>query len=284
MSSSLRLIAVLSIGSLLAACGGSGGGSSPSTGNQPPPVAKNQSPGGIWTTQYTVTSGPNAGDTIKGTAIVDESGNLYFATRNQNNGCTGVGFGQATVNGNAISGNINVAIATYATLPGVNTACTYPDGSTSGTGTISGTVVERSSMTITENGTTSAGTALGSETDNWTFSSLYNSGSSLSAVTANYTDGSDTLSISSDGSIFEQDPATGCVINGRISILNSQYNAYSFSIDIANCTGTAAAANGLTMAGLAALDTTVSPAQLVFGASGNINGHFLVLVDSIVKQ
>ena len=269
---------------LLSACGGGGGGGAANSHAPPPPPppTPNQDPGGIWQTQYTETSGPTAGDAIKAYAIVDESGSFYFALQNQNNGCAEVGFGQTTVTGNSISGNIDVAAVTFSTTPGVNTNCTFPDGSTSGTGIISGTVTQGYSMTLTDSATTSNGTALGTETHTWTFNSLYDNPSSLAAVSANYADGSDTLSIAGNGVIFEQDPTTGCVLNGQISIINAAYNAYSMSLSFANCTGSAAAANGYTMTGLATLDTTVSPAQLDFGVSTSTNGGgFVVLVDSL---
>lgn len=269
---------------LLTACGGGGSGSAVNSNvpPPPPPPAPNQDAGGIWQTQYTETSGPTAGDAIKAYAIVDESGSFYFALQDQNNGCAEVGFGQATVVGNSISGNIDVAVATFSTTPGVNTTCAFPDGSTSGTGIISGTVAQGSSMTLTDSVTTSNGTSLGTETHTWVFNSLYDNPSSLSAVSANYTDGSDTLSIAGNGVIFEQDPTTGCVINGQISIINAAYNAYSMSLTYSNCTGSAAGANGYTLTGLATLDTTVSPAQLDFGVSTSTSGGgFVVLVDSL---
>ena len=266
----------------LSACGGGGGSGSSSDPPPPPPV--NQSPGGIWMTQYTVTSGPNTGDMIKAVAIVSENGDFYFAERNQNNGCADVGFGQVSVTGNSISGNANVAIVQYTTIAGVNTTCAYPDGSTSGTGTISGTISQRSSMTFTVTGSTTLGMALGSDTETWTFSSSYDTPSSLATVAGNYTDGSNTLSINGNGAIFEQDPTTGCVINGQISTIDTQYNAYAGSFTFSNCTGTAAAANGVTFTGLATLDQTVNPAQLDFGVSANVNGSFVVDVGEVTHQ
>ena len=268
---------------LLSACGG-GGGNTGSSGS-PLPQAKNQSPGGIWQTQYIETSGPTAGDTIKGVAIIDEAGSFYFAERDQTNGCVTIGFGQAMVSGSTISGNVDEAAATYSLTPGVNTNCTFPDGSTSGTGTISGTITQQSSMTITDSGTTSLGTALGTETHTWTFNNLYDNPSSLSVVAANYWDGNNTFSVNGNGAIFEQDPTSGCVINGQLSLINPQYDVYSISLSFASCTGNAAAANGHTMTGLATLDTTASPAQLDFGVSASVNGGgFVVLVDSLPMQ
>jgi hypothetical protein len=265
----------------LAACGGGGGGGGSSTVSS---NNSNQSPGGIWTSQYTVTAGPNTGDMIKAVAIVSENGDLYFAARNQNNGCAEVGFGQASVTGNSISGNVDVAIVQYTTTPGVNTTCAYQDGSTSGMGTISGTVAQRSSMTLSVSGTTSMGMALGSETETWTFSSSYDTASSLATVAGNYNDGGDTLSIDGNGVIFEQDPATGCVTNGQISPIDTQYNAYSISLTPSNCTGGAAVINGVTFTGLATLDQTVSPSQLDFGVSASINGSFAVVVAEVTHQ
>ena len=128
------------------------------------------------------------------------------------------------------------------------------------------------------------GTALGSETDAWTSSSAYDTPSSLATIAGNYTDGSNTLSIDGNGVIFEQDPTTGCVINGRVSLINAQYNAYSLSVTFSMCTGSAAAANGVTMTGLAEIDQSVSPAQLDFGLSANVNGQSVVLVDEVTKQ
>lgn len=268
---------------LLSACGGGGGGTSSAAAPAPAPQV-NQQIGGIWQTQYTLTSGSTAGDTVNGLAISDQNGRIFFAERDQNNGCTEVGFGQATVSGSAISGTVDFGIASYSSLPGVNTSCTYSDGSTSGNGVITGTIAQQSSMTTTFSGTTSLGTALATETHTWTFNSLYDNASSLSLLAANYTDGSDTLSISTNGAIFEQDPPTGCVINGQMSIINSQYNAYNISMSISSCTGSEAVLNGLTLSGLATLDTSVSPAQLDFGVSTNAGGQYFVLVDTITQQ
>ena len=282
MRSTQRLGVTLLVIAGLSACGGGGGSSTGSSNNSAPPP--NQSPGGIWTTQYSVTSGPNTGDMIKAVAIVSENGEFYYAARNQNNGCAEVGFGQASVTGNSISGNVDVAIVQYTTIAGVNATCTYQDGSTSGTGTISGTIAQRASMTLTVSGTTSIGMALDPETESWTFSSSYDTASSLATVAGNYTDGSDTLSIDGNGVIFEQDPATGCVTNGQISTIDTQYNTYAISLTPSNCTGSFAAVNGVTFTGLATFDQTVSPSQLAFGVSANVGGSFVVLVDEITHQ
>jgi hypothetical protein len=262
----------------LAACGG-GGSSSPA----PAPVMA-QSVGGIWKTQYTVTSGPNSGDVINVAAIATETGEFYIAGRNANNGCAAVGFGQVSVNGASFSGSEEIAIVRFSTVPGVQTNCTYPDGTVSGTGTLTGTVAQRSSLSVTDTGTTSAGTSLGTNTTAWTFNPLYMQGSSFANIAGNYTDGSDTLSISSAGVISETDATTGCVITGQVTILNASYNAYPFSFTYSGCTGTSAAANGVTFTGLAALDTTVTPNQIDLGAHAVVSGQFVVIVATMPKQ
>lgn len=254
------VIAALSA-ALLSACGGGGGGGSSSVSSTPPPVV-NQSLGGIWKTQYTVTSGANNGDTINGLAIVTEQGDFVTVAKNANNGCASVGFGQGSVSGTSVSGTADWAVVQFSTIAGVSTNCAYPDGSTSGTTALTGTVAQRVSLTLTGTDTTSMGTIYPATTTTWTYDSLYALTPSLSLIAGNYTDGSDTLTIDSNGAIFEQDPTTGCVVNGQVSIPSSSYNAYSFSISYANCTGSSAYLNGTTATGLAAYDNTVSPNEL----------------------
>jgi hypothetical protein len=267
----------------LSACGG--GGSSGDTSNPPPPPPPppqtNQSPGGIWTVQYQEASGPNTGDTIQGRALVTEAGDLFFAGLNTANGCAVVGFGQVTVTGSAVSGSTQDAIVPFTAAA---TTCSYPDGSTSGTSTLSGTVSQRSSLSLTDTSTTSLGMALGSETHTWAYSSLYSEIPSLTNIAGNYADGADTLTISANGTIFEQDPTTGCVINGTASIVDPSYNAYALSVTWSSCTGTSAALNGQTATGLGYLDDSVTPNQVVFGVRLTVGGQTYVLAGALNKM
>jgi len=268
--------------SFIASCGGGGGGSASSP--PPPPTPTNQSPGGIWTVQYVESAGANAGDTIQGEALVTESGDGFFAEINTVNGCAVIGFGQVNVNGSSLSGSTNDASVTFSSNAAVNTNCSYPDGSLSATSTISGTVVQRSSLTITDVSTTSGGTSLGSETHTWSYSNLYAETPSLAKVAGNYADGTDTLTVNADGSIFEQDPTTGCVINGQASIVNSSYNGYTFSYTFGNCTGNSAILNGQTATGLGYYDDSVNPNQIVYGVHVTVNGQTLVFAGSLTKM
>ena len=224
---------------LLAACGG-GSGSQLTT--------VDASPGGIW----------KGIDPISGLALVglvDEMGNFHFLRGD------GVQYvGKASVSGNAVS----AAFDGYAPFGSV-----FPDNTTHGMGTLSGTVHERSSMSSNVQFTTDANSS-SSGALALTFDGLYNSGSSLAAIAGNYTDtvSGDTVSVSGAGDIFSQDAATGCVINGTVSIINAAYDAYAVSYSYANCTGTAAVLNGVQFSGLGALNATVNPAQVLIGVTG----------------
>jgi len=243
----------------------------------------NKSPGGIWTTQYLDNSVP-PGAYVDAKAIVSESGEFYFAGVNQSTGCANVGFGQLTVNGGSVTGTLNTAVVTFTTIPGVNATCAFPDGSTFGTGTVSGTVTERTTLALTINQTTSSNTNLPAITGTWNYSNLYASGSSLTQIAGNYLDGTNTLTVSSGGTIFEQDPTSGCVINGDASILDSAYDAYGMRFTFSSCTGTALILNGQSANGLAALDTTVTPNQLLIGISLDVNGRLFAIAGYITRQ
>jgi len=265
----------------LSACGG-GSGSSSDSSSPPPPTS--QSPGGIWTVQYTEGSGPNTGDTIQGKALVTETGDFFYGGINTANGCAEIGFGTLAVKGSSVSGTANTSVVTFSTVPGVNASCSYQDGTTSGRAMLTGTLTQRSSLDLTSSTTTSAGMALASETHTWAYSSLYAEMPSLANVAGNYADGSDTLTIGADGSIFEQDPASGCVVNGQVSIVNPAYNAYAFSYTFESCTGVATALNGQTATGLGYLDDSVSPNELVYGVHLSVAGQIIAVAGELPRM
>jgi hypothetical protein len=263
----------------LSACGGGG---SPSANVQPPPVT-NESVGGIWTTQYTVTSGANTGDVIQAEGIVSESGQYFGYSKNTTNGCAGIAFGSLSVNGANVSGTENAATVRYSTIPGVNTACVYPDGTTSASANVTGQVACRAMLTLTATGTTSNGNALPTETTTFDFSNLYLNASSLASIAGNYNDGGPTMTVDGNGAIFEQDP-NGCVLSGQVSIINATYNAYAIRITFANCLGTDAVLNGQTFSGLVTLDTQVSPTAVIGGVTGTVNGQTIAEVFDLPRM
>ena len=229
----------------LSACGGGGygGGGTPMT---------NASVGGIW----------GGTDPVSGLAmvgLVDEQGEFHFIRAD---GAQYVG--NASVSGTAVMASFDG----YTPL-----GTTFPDGSTHGTGSLSGSVSERVSISANTQFMTDAGSN-SSGALSLAFNSLYNTPSALTTISGNYTDPSsgDVITINSDGAITWQDPATGCVGNGTISIINASYNAYRVQFDYANCTGQAAVLNGVQFSGLATLNTTASPQQAIAGVTGTAGG------------
>jgi hypothetical protein len=232
-------------------------------------VARNQSVGGIWDGQVTDLSGASAASLT----IVAEDGR-YFTITKINNACEIIDVGTMTANGSTITANNTVSLEYPATALSGQT-CGLSDGSSWTTsGTLSGTVVQRSSITLMARA--SDGTALPSTEVQLTFDNRYDQPSSLAAIAGNWTFSNGIiLSINADGVEFFQDPVSGCVLNGQVSIINANYNIYSESFTYSNCTGTAATLNGPTMSGLMALDNAASPHLLYLGpatsASGTIN-------------
>ncbi len=237
-----------------AGCGGGDGGS----------LVTTASPGGIWSGTDSAT-----GLVVKG--LVDESGNFHFIRTDLSQFV-----GKANTSGSSLSAN-------FEGFTQVGKA--FDDGSTHGTGTLSGTVVARTSLALTYQFTTDGGTA-SSGTLNLSYSSLYDVDSSLAAISGNYTDQSshDTVSISGSGAITSQDPTTLCVVNGQVSVINAMYNAYDVTYGYANCTGSAAVLNGVQFGGLATLNNGSTPAQVIVAVTGTVGTTKLSLVLTLNKQ
>jgi hypothetical protein len=218
----------------------------------------NASPGGIWHGTDQVT-----GLTIL--ALVDELGHFTLIRAD------GVQFtGLAVTAGTSL----------YASIEGVTEfGKTFPDGSIHGSGTLTGDVTARQEMDIDAQFTTDAGTGahilVPPTPQPFQFDVAYNESSSLAIIAANYADAvtGTVVTINSNGDIFAQDANTGCVINGRISIIEETYNVYDVQVSYANCQGATAALNGIPFAGLVALGDTMTPQQLVGGVTGSVNGR-----------
>ncbi len=155
---------------------------------------------------------------------------------------------------------------------------TFADGTTAADCTFSGKFVERQTLTVTEECMTSTGLQF-QETLILTFDALYNRDSSLEIIAGTYkTPTGNVLSIASDGLIFLQDAATGCVTNGEVRITVSFTNMYFYEYGIDNCVGADAIRNGSSFSGLAVLDNTFSPESLTIAAIGEIGGVAISLV------
>ena len=239
----------------LAACGGSGGGGGGGGLGPPAPVA-NQAVGGAWT--------GTDGDGNQVFALSTEGGQLHWvvpATGEQ-------GFGTATSDGNDVTINY-----TYVAPFGF----TLLDGSTSADCTATGTIQERQSLSADISCDTSNGGSFDT-TVSLTYDALYELGSSLTTIAGNYDDFGQVFSISSDGTIFEQDVTTGCIVSGQVTVIDPQYNAYEVSLSFTGCLGINAILNGATFTGLGIYDDTVNPNEIIFGLTGAVQGVTYSLV------
>jgi hypothetical protein len=241
---------------LLTSCGGGsgygGGGSNP----------QNASPGGLW-------SGADTDSPLQVTGIIDESGNMRFIRAD---GIQYVGI--AMTSGNSISASFD-AYTPFGT--------TFSDGSTHETGTLSGTIDARVSITASTQSMTDKGT-VAKGTLTLSFNPLYDQASSFAAIAGNYTEaGSGTVvSIDANGVIFSQDASTGCVVNGNATIIAASYDAYAVRATYASCTGAEAVLNGITFSGLATFDTNTR--QLIAAVTGSGAGVTYAIVYTLTHQ
>ena len=108
-----------------------------------------------------------------------------------------------------------------------------------------------------------------------TYNALYERPSALTTVAGDWTDVAqavDQISVASNGTIFGQSPATNCVSNGQVSLIDTAYNAYDVHWTYSNCQGTEAILNGVQFQGIGTLDNTVSPEMFILGATGIVQG------------
>lgn len=227
-----------------AGCGGSSSGGGGSSNPPPPPPPSNASPGGIW-------EGTSSnGTTLLG--LVTETGEFFFI---QSDGVQYVGHADTTENELSVRFSGVTAFGT-----------TFPDGSTSGDGTLTGTVGERSTITGDAHFSTELGTNADS-TITLSYNNLYDRNSSLTLIAGNYRD-PDTdaiINVNSNGVIFSQDAVTGCVINGQADVIDPAFNAYDVRYQFSSCLGSAAILNGTSTIGWATLDNTVVPEVAIIG-------------------
>jgi len=251
----------------LSACGGGGDAGAPAA---PPSV------GGLWTVAYTA---PN-GSSVQGRVLVAEDGRFFGSSVNLTNNCVGLNYGSLSSTGNSFSGSATSAIAQFsagASLPN----CTFADGTVSATSALSGTFVQRTSLTLTSTGTTSGGLSLGTDTRTLQFDALYNIPSSLAAISGSWSGASGgVVTVSASGQLASTDAASGCVLSGQVSIINPSYNAYSATGSIAGCRGSQSSLNGAVVRSLLSLDNTAVPNRLIVGQELTLLGGAKVVVIS----
>ena len=232
----------------LTACGGGGGGAALPL---PPPVV-NDSPGGIWI------GVDFDGETVG--MFVTETGIFQFFTEflNQGSGTLSVS------NGNDIAANFQLVTPLFGP--------SFPDGTTLADCTLSGTVTERQTMFVTVNCTTTAGLQDQIMVTPLDYLPIYERDSSLATIAGMYDDGFVVTDIAADGMIFAQDPFTGCITIGQVSIIDPAFNAYDFQFGYSNCTGPDAFLNGSSFVGIGILDDTFPPELLFAPAIGDVGG------------
>ena len=208
----------------------------------------NASATGVW-------SGTDSVSGLTITALINSAGQADFIRSD------GVQFvGSVQVSGAAIAGTLGV----YADF-----GSTFGDGSTHGLGTLSGTVTGGGSMTADVAFTTDGGSSV-SGTWSLSFDTLSDSGSSLTAISGNYTDGTTgaVVSISGSGQMHSQDASTGCVLNGTVTTTAANIDVYQVAYSYESCSGSPAVLDGVPFTGLAVLNASASPVQVIIGVSG----------------
>jgi hypothetical protein len=235
-----------------AACSDGGGPPAPIS---PPPVA-NQSPGGIW---YGVR--PNGTGII---VLIGESGAIRIIDEFGNQG-----FGMATVT------NQTVITADYLLAPPYGG--TLIDGSDAGACMFSGVLQERQTMDYDVECSTSLGGSFGG-TILLTYDPVYDMDSSIARIAGTFDFAGDVLTIDVNGAIFLQSGQSGCVVNGQVSLIDTEWNLYGVSIITQNCQAEFAPLNGADWNGLASILFGDGVEVLVGGLTADVNGLPVSLV------
>jgi hypothetical protein len=223
------------------------------------------------TTTQSATGVWNGTDSTSGldiTAIINSAGDATFIRSD------GVQFdGTVQVSASTLAGTLNG----YAQFPG-----DFSDGSTYGLGTLQGTVTTGSTITANLTFTTNGGTMF---SGSWalTYEGYANSSSSPAAVAGSYTDTvtGAVLTINSNGVLTQQNATTGCVLNGSIATSDSSHNVYEVSYTLGNCTGAYAVLNAVQFTGLATLNNSVNPNQLIIAVSGSNSTSKYAIVSAL---
>jgi hypothetical protein len=250
----------------LGACGG---------GVTEPTVKGPASPGGIWKGQMMAPSGA----ILPTFVLVSEDGRFFSVAQQSDDVCANVAQGTLLPAGDNYSGNGNFGIISATGEVSVQIDCAFSDGSVGGTSTLNGSFVPRSTLNLDSADTTSLGTPLQGIVGTLTFDDVYNEASSLSTVAGVWPLSSGALlTIAGDGSFSTQDVSTGCVLTGKVSVIDAHYNAYAVSGTYTACQASASAFTGASAAGLMTLDNTQSAEVIYMGYSVTLSGGEVVVI------
>jgi hypothetical protein len=242
----IRVIGIL--GTSLVAAGGLIAASCNASVNASGDSPSNASATGVW-------SGKDSVSGLGITALINSAGQATFI---RSDGVQFVGSLQVS------DSSLAVTVDGYTDF-----SATFGDGSNFGSGTLNGTVATGSSLNATLKFTTNGGTAI---SGSWslTFQALSDDASSTTTISGNYTDSvtGTVLSISSAGVMTSQNASNHCVLNGAISTSDAAHDVYEVAFNYGNCTGAAAVLNGVQFAGLATLNSSLSPSRITLAAVG----------------
>jgi hypothetical protein len=250
----LKIISLIVISFALVGCGS--GSSSPDNEPRPSSVT-NQSPGGFW-----VGTDSDSEEVI---AIISEDGLLYFLA-----GKFKKGSGFVNVNNGGFVNGIFLLSDEHRII--------FPNEKLNPDCNLNGSVTERNFMTLD--------VKCRRENDQQVLTTLalnydarYELESSLAIITGGYkyTPGM-VLSIDASGIVFGQDADTGCVINGHVAVINTDFNMYDIEWSNMNCVGQVPGLNGRAFDGLVLLDNTVVPNQLIIAVSGVIEDPYVSII------
>ena len=240
------VLALIFLGGCASSC--SSGGSSP-----PPPPPPNAEPGGIWFGLR-----PNGTEFV---AFISEEGHIRTLDPFGNQG-----FGTVTVT------NQTDISAAYKLVP--EFGGTIIDGSDFADCTFAGTLQERQSMTYVVDCVTSLGGQLGGPDIVVTYDPAYEMDSSIARIAGTFQNQQgDIVTIDVSGAIFVQSSLTGCVVNGQVSLIDTDWNMYGVSATTELCEGNAAPLNGASWSGLAVIAVIDGMDIVVAGLTADIAGR-----------
>ena len=212
-------------------------------------------------------------------ALSSESGRLHWLATGSSQELPGNGQGFGTISANGTILTIN-----YRYVPPLFSR--FAEGSLHFLCSATGDIQERQSLIVTTNCTTTIdqpGTPF-STTASLTYDPLYERDSSLSVIAGNYDISRSIANINANGEIFVQDAGRGCVINGQVNIIDSQFNAYDVSVTYSNCVQDDAVLNGATFTGLAILDNTLPREQVIATLTGTTQENFTISMVLILTR
>ncbi|HSG63591.1 MAG TPA: hypothetical protein VLD39_01255 [Gammaproteobacteria bacterium] len=207
------------------------------------------SPGGIWEGTHS-----DGGYVI---GLVTEDGEFHLVD------AYGQGYGFINVDGDRVEADY-----TYAPYLGD----TLEDGGFIADCTLSGTLIERDELIFDTSCTTDLGNTI-EVAFALAFNATYFRDGNLATLAGQFDDYGAVLTIDENGVLFEQDPATGCVFNGEVYAVDTDFNAYALEFVMGNCEGELAFLNGTQWYGIGSLDedNLVGPEKFVFGATTEVD-------------